>query len=132
MPVAGLRQLCSVALAFASASACSKDGQPVRTPDASSTVEPADSLALRTSEAEIWYTLARSGTGPDGGACVERGLEIRRGSERIAVPLLYTGQPPTLVNDTTLRATLWTDCRPREAYLVNLRNGRPVREQIKE
>jgi hypothetical protein len=127
--VVGLRRLCSVALALASAFGCGKVDQPVRDPSVSSRVEPADSLALRTSEAEIWYTLARPSTGPDGAPCVERGLEIRRRGKRVPVPLLYTGEPPTLINDTTLRATLWTACRPAETYLVDLRTGRPVREQ---
>jgi hypothetical protein len=44
------------------------------------------------------------------------------------VPLLYTRDLPTLVDDTTIRARLWTHCRPGDFYLVNLRNGLPVRK----
>jgi hypothetical protein len=90
---------------------------------------PADTLVLTTAAGvEIWYGLARSGRGPDGAPCVERGLEIRRGQRRIQVPLLYTGETPTLLNDSTMRAVLWTNCRPGDAYLVDLTNGRPVRQ----
>jgi hypothetical protein len=33
-----------------------------------------------------------------------------------------------LLNDSTMRAVLWTNCRPGDAYLVDLTNGRPVRQ----
>jgi hypothetical protein len=33
------------------------------------------------------------------------------------------------VNDTTMRARLSDHCAPGDAYLVNLRTGRPVRER---
>jgi hypothetical protein len=45
------------------------------------------------------------------------------------VPLLYTGTSPEILNDTTLRARLSNGCRPGDAYLVDLRTGRPVRER---
>jgi hypothetical protein len=60
---------------------------------------------------------------------VDRAIEIRRGDTRVKVPLLYTGTPPELVNDSTLRARLSNQCRPGDAYLVDLRSGRPVRER---
>lgn len=88
-----------------------------------------DSLILAGAAGlEVWYTLLRHGRRPDGTGCIERGLEIRRGDRRIPVPLLYTGERPTLLNDSTMRAVLWTDCRPGDAYLVDLKSGRPVRE----
>jgi hypothetical protein len=59
---------------------------------------------------------------------MERGLEIRRGGTRVRVPLLYTGESPTLLDDTTMRAVLWTNCKPLEKYRVDLRTGRPLRE----
>jgi hypothetical protein len=87
-----------------------------------------DSLALAGRHGiEIWYSISRPATGTGGSQCVERGLQIRRGGERIQVPLLYTGDTPTLINDSTMRATLWTNCRPVATYLVDLRTGRPVR-----
>ena len=89
---------------------------------------PADSRIARVGDStEIWFTLARSDSGP-GGACTERTIEIRRGAARMPVPLLYTGRAPEVVNDTTIRARLWNDCRPGDAYLVDLRTGRPARE----
>ena len=90
---------------------------------------PADSLALTTPDGvEVWYSLARTGQGPHGSSCTERGLEIRRAGQRIRVPLLYTGETPTLLNDSTIRAVLWTNCQPGDAYLVDLMSGRPVRQ----
>jgi hypothetical protein len=89
---------------------------------------PADSLALSgPGGVQVWFTLARADNAPDGKRCQERGLEIRRGSVRIPVPLLYTGEAPRLVNDTTIRARLWKSCTPGDSYLVDLRTGRPVR-----
>jgi hypothetical protein len=90
---------------------------------------PSDSLVLATSTGvEVWYRLARSARKPDGSPCIERGLELRRGQRRIQVPLLYTGETPTLLNDSTMRAVLWTNCRPGNVYLVDLTSGRPVRQ----
>jgi hypothetical protein len=90
---------------------------------------PSDSLVLATGTGvEVWYGLARPARGPDGSPCLERGLEIRRGERRIQVPLLYTGETPTLLNDSTMRAVLWTNCRPGNVYVVDLTNGRPVRQ----
>lgn len=92
-------------------------------------VSSADSLALTSGVGtEVWFTLARQAVDSSGAACVERGLEIRNGQRRVKVPLLYTGARPVLVNDSTMRALLWTHCRPGDAYLVNLRTGHPVRE----
>lgn len=90
---------------------------------------PADSLVARAGSAEIWFTLARGDSG-DGGRCTDRGLEIRRGTTRLPVPLLYTGSAPEVLNDSTMRARLSSHCRPGDAYLVDLRTGRPVRERM--
>jgi hypothetical protein len=91
---------------------------------------PADSLvATAPGGVEIWFTLAREGKAADGTTCTDRTLEIRRGDGRIPVPLLYTSTPPEIVNDTTMRARLSNDCAPGDAYLVDLRSGRPVRER---
>jgi hypothetical protein len=90
---------------------------------------PADSLvATAPGGVEVWFTLARPDSG-DGRSCVDRTIEIRRGGTRVPVPLLYTGGPPQILNDTTLRARLSNGCRPGDAYLVDLRTGRPVRER---
>jgi hypothetical protein len=91
---------------------------------------PPDSLiATAPGGVQIWFTLARRATSPGGVPCVDRTIEIRRGNTRVQVPLLYTGTPPELVNDSTLRARLSNQCRPGDAYLVDLRTGRPVREK---
>jgi len=93
-------------------------------------VGPADSLILTAPHGrQIWFTLARSDRAADGQQCWERGLEIRNAGVRTPVPLLYTGDPPALVNDSTIRATLWINCRAGDRYFVDLRTGHPVRER---
>ena len=90
---------------------------------------PPDSLVLTNAAgAEVWFTLAREATGADSHQCVERGLEIRDRGRRVKVPLLYTGVAPVLLDDSTIRAVLWTHCQPGDAYLVNLHTGQPIRE----
>jgi hypothetical protein len=78
---------------------------------------------------EIWFTLAREGKAADGTPCTDRAVEIRRGGTRVQVPLLYTGTTPEILDDTTMRARLSERCAPGDAYLVDLRSGRPVRER---
>jgi hypothetical protein len=91
---------------------------------------PADSLvATAPGGVEVWFTLSREGKAADGTVCTDRTMEIRRGATRIQVPLLYTGTAPELVNDSTIRARLSNQCVPGDAYLVDLRTGRPVRER---
>jgi hypothetical protein len=91
---------------------------------------PTDSLvATAPGGVEIWFTLAREGTAADGTKCTDRAIEIRRGGKRVPVPLLYTGTRPEIVNDSTMRARLSDRCVPGDAYLVDLRSGRPVRER---
>jgi hypothetical protein len=106
--------------------------RPERSPDPAASGaarEPVDSLAVSGNGVEVWFTLARTAHGSDGKQCLERGLEIRRAGSRVPVPLLYTREPPTLLNDTTMRAVLWTHCKPLDSYLVDLRTGRPVRQR---
>ncbi len=108
---------------------CEPANRPVRGRLPQSSSAPTDSLAFSVGNGiEVWYTLSRAATAPAGSTCVERGLQIRRNGKRIQVPLLYTGDTPILINDSTIRATLWTNCRPVAPYLVDLRSGRPVPE----
>jgi hypothetical protein len=90
----------------------------------------ADSLAASFGNGvEVWFTLARAARGNDGTNCQERAIEIRHGQGRVQVPLLYTGERPTLLNDSTMRAVLWNHCEPVAKYRVDLRTGRPVPER---
>ena len=123
------RGACRTGLAALLACGGPPEPKPALT-DSVTTAAFADSLVLTNSAGlEIWFTLARVGTGADGSRCVERGLEIRDGANRVRVPLLYTGAPPVLLNDSTMRAILWIHCHPGDAYLVNLRSGQPVAER---
>jgi hypothetical protein len=89
---------------------------------------PAESLALRLPNGySIWLTGSRSDTDSTGRPCIERVMQIRHDSLRIAIPLLYTGTSPTAVDDTTIAADLWLRCRAGDRYLVDLRTGRPRR-----
>ena len=91
---------------------------------------PADTLVgTAPGGVEIWFTLSRESVAADGTHCIDRTIEIRRGGSRVQVPLLYTGAVPELVNDSTIRARLSNRCAPGDAYLVDLRSGRPVRER---
>jgi hypothetical protein len=97
--------------------------------DTAELARPADSLvATSPGGTQIWFTLARSDSG-DTGRCTARAVEIRRGTTRVPVPLLYTFSAPEILNDTTMRAHLSDHCRPGDRYLVDLRTGRPVRER---
>ncbi|HEU4799329.1 MAG TPA: hypothetical protein VFS94_01730 [Gemmatimonadales bacterium] len=88
---------------------------------------PADSLALSLGEGGgIWFTIARSATAEDGRSCLERGLEIRDAAGARLVPLLYTGEAPMLIDDSTAQVHLFRNCRPDALYLVNLRTGQPT------
>jgi hypothetical protein len=111
--------------------ACGRSsGRKPVAPDSLSNTPPADSLVLTNpAGVQIWFTLARAATSADGRRCVERGLEIRQAGKRVPVPLLYTAATPILLNDSTMRAVLWTHCEPGDAYLVNLRTGHPARER---
>ena len=99
------------------------DAAPANAPAA-----PADSLALRTrSGVEIWFTAARPARDSAGRPCIERVMEIRGAGKPIPIPLLYTGEPPRIVDDSTIEADIWLNCHRGNRYRVNLRTGQPVR-----
>lgn len=77
----------------------------------------------------IWLVTGRTGATDDGRRCDERLIEIRRDTTRLRVPLLYTGDTPRVVNDSTLEAVLWLRCAPGDTYRVSLRTGQPVKHR---
>ena len=110
------------ALALTACGETKSDTAPPSVPAA-----PRDSLALTAPGGiEVWYIGARTGRDSTGATCIERAMEIRRDGAVTRIPLLYTGDAPTLANDSTLRAHLWLNCRPMRLYEVNLRTGRPI------
>lgn len=87
-----------------------------------------DSLALTTSDGtRVLFSGARVGTDSLGGSCIERGLVLEREGTRKIVPLLMTGMTPTVINDSTIQARIWLNCRPGNTYQVNLRTATPTR-----
>jgi hypothetical protein len=120
----------SVLGALALIAGCNQSDRSEDLKPAGSSIQPADSVVLSSpSGTEVGFSLTRSSRSADGTPCTERGLVIRRDGSRIQVPLLYTGEAPTLLNDSTIRAVLWNNCLPSTAYLVHLRTGRPVPER---
>jgi hypothetical protein len=133
-----MRATCLTAgLALALVVGCAGDRRtPASPPHADSTIADPnfptlpDSLALTLpGGAALWFSGARVATDSLGGTCIERGLVIVRGATRTLVPLLMTGTTPTLVDDTTVRATIWLQCRPGDSYDVDVRTGTPTRVQ---
>jgi len=89
---------------------------------------PVAELALKVSDSvAVWFTSGRADTSADGRACLERVMEIRAGAHVVPVPLLYTGEVPTITNDSTLQVHIWRHCVPADLYRVNLRTGQPTR-----
>ena len=110
--------------------ACGNSRDTVPVPDGSATPHavPAAELVLTApGGVEVWFTDAREAKDSAGTVCTERVMQIRRDGRQIAIPLLYTGAPPRLVNDSTLEAAIWLHCRPGNVYQVNLRTGQPER-----
>lgn len=102
--------------------AASADSLPAAPP------KPAPELALSApGGVEVWFTDSRAASDSAGTACTERVMQIRRDGKQIAIPLLYTGEKPRRVNDSTIEAAIWLNCRPGNVYQVNLRTGLPVR-----
>lgn len=95
---------------------------------ASDAPRPVDTLLLTTPAGiQVWFGAARTAKDSSGKPCLERVMEIRAGERVIPIPLLYTGSAPHLVNDSTIEAATWLNCRPGNLYRVSLRTGQPVR-----
>jgi hypothetical protein len=116
------------AIVVAGMMACGRGDVHVSARPPATSASPSDSLALRLSNGySVWFTGARPDTDSAGRPCIERVMQIRHDSLRIAVPLLYTAALPRPVDDTTIAADLWLRCQPGDRYLVDLRTGRPRR-----
>ncbi len=110
----------------------SKTDQSPSSSGAAQSVTFPDSLLVRMPGGySVWWTLGReveqedtTASGEEG-SCVERAIEIRKGTTRRLVPLLYTTVPPEPESDTTIRATISTRCVAGVDYLVNLRTAEP-------
>lgn len=107
--------------------ACNRE--PARQPAAGKPAPPpAPELALVVDDStSLWFTSGRRDSSSTGTSCIERLLEIRQGSRVTPVPLLYTGEAPVRVNDSTVQVHIWLGCMPTDPYRVNLRTGQPTR-----
>lgn len=104
------------------------DKRSTQLADVAPGVAKAEELALKVSDSvAVWFTNSRPDTAADGRACVERVMEIRAGSRVVPVPLLYTGETPTIRNDSTIQVHIWRHCVPADLYRVHLRTGQPTR-----
>ncbi len=123
-----LRWMRGVALLVSSA--CQGEPAPEAAPAAAGSPEapaPADSLVLEVPGASIWHTLSREAASPEGERCLERTLEIRRdGAPAVRVPLLYTRDAPTVIDDSTLEARVFRNCAPGDRYRIDMRTGQPT------
>jgi hypothetical protein len=109
--------------------ACGEQPKPAATAD-SITAPPKpqpEQVLTAPNGVEVWFTDSRTARDSAGTSCTERVMQVRRDGKQIAVPLLYTGAKPTLVNDSTMEAAIWLNCRPGNVYHVNLRTGYPER-----
>jgi predicted small lipoprotein YifL len=123
------------AAALAALAACGRERPPAEAPTPPDTAQGStayptlpDTLVLTApGGVQVWYSGARRDADSLGAACLVRGLVLVRDSTRTLVPLLMTGVPPEVVNDTTMRARIWLHCRPGNTYDINLRTGTPTR-----
>lgn len=87
-----------------------------------------DSLILTTGAGyRVYFSASREGRDSTGRSCTEWAMAVRRDSGRTAIPLLYTGETPRIINDSTIEAAIWLHCRPGNRYRVNLATGYPSR-----
>lgn len=126
--IAGLALTASLAACRAGADDAGRRDAEAGAPAVPAQAAPADTLVLTApGGTEVWFVQGREGRDSTGATCRERTMQLRRDGRRIPVPLLYTGEAPTMVNDSTLRAHIWLACRPGNLYDVNLRTGWPTR-----
>lgn len=110
---------------------CGARGEPPPTtlpPVDAGTVQLPDSLVLTLpGGATVWLAEGRKSADSTGKECVERSIEVRRDSYRLKVPLLYTLDLPTVLDDTSFRAELSRGCTRMDSYRVNVRDGMPYK-----
>lgn len=110
--------------------ACRAEAPPPPAPppeDSQPAAVPAESLASRPAAGvEIWFMEGRAAADSGGVPCFERTLEIRDQDSRRRVPLLYTLEAPTRLDDTSVRAWVYRNCRRVDPYRVSLRTGSPT------
>jgi len=103
------------------------DAGPPPEPPAAAAEGPAMALASRPLPGvEIWFMQGRPGRDSTGFECFERTLEIRDSAGRRPVPLLYTLDAPTRLDDSSVQAQVFLNCQPGQRYRINIRTGLPT------
>jgi hypothetical protein len=74
---------------------------------------------------QVWLVTGRAAHG-NGGQCIERGIQLRKGPFKIPVPLLYTSTLPEVVNGQ-LVAEISKDCVTGDAYAIDPKTGQPTK-----
>lgn len=124
------RALCLSSLGLCLAG-CGARGEPPPTtlpPVDAGTVHLPDSLVLTMpGGATVWLTEGRKRADSTGTECIERTIEVRRENYRMKVPLLYTLDLPTVLDDTSFRALLSRGCSRMDAYRVFIRDAMPYK-----
>lgn len=109
---------------------CGARGEPApgAVPEVDQSPALADTLVLALPGGNsVWLAEGRRAKDSVGTPCFERTVEIRRDSIRLKVPLLFTGAIPSRLDDSTILAVLYRDCRPSTVYKVGVRDGMPHR-----
>ena len=99
---------------------CGGAPKPAPAREASATpAGPADSLVLTLADSTtVWMVRGREGVGADGTSCQERSIELRKGTRKLLVPLLYTRAAPRL-DHGKLYATLSNRCVDVAEYAID-------------
>ena len=111
------------------AAASGSEAQPVGGPRpvASADTAMTETHLFDTSDStEVWAVPGRVGRGANGASCAEHGLELRKGTRRLRVPLFYTAGLPR-ERDGALFAKLSTDCVTGDLYRIDLTTGQPTK-----
>ena len=74
---------------------------------------------------QVWLVTGRQAHSGTGGTCLEQGIQLRKGSLKIPVPLLYTSTMPEVVNGK-LVAKLSKDCVSGASYAIDPKTGQPT------
>ena len=74
----------------------------------------------------VWLIPGRVGRAENGGSCLERGIQLRKGPLKMTVPLLYTSSLPDVI-DGKLVATISNSCVTGDRYTIDPATAQPTK-----